>query len=188
MLFVNRYLNIKLGNVLERLPKNNIFLFDNNGTKQLSALNRYSGNNQTILPIELFEFYSLIEYNFEHAKANKLNISDNYLLENKEYHFNKNNKPFFPNKGNSNIDISEFCKKHSYSQNVYTEGYTFVYYYAISPGIKGGELKFENGMKYKPSQYDVLCFDGNVKHKMSKLYGEGVRGTLIMNIDKKELI
>lgn len=179
MLFVNRYLNIKLGNILERLPKNNIFLFDNNGTKQLSALNRYSGNNQTILPIELFEFYSLIEYNFEHAKANKLKVTDDYLLENKEYHFNKNNKPFFPNKGNSNIDIIEFCKKPSYS---------FVYYYAISLGVKGGEIEFENGDKYKPSQYDVLCFDGNVKHKMSKLYGEGVRGTLIMNIDKKELI
>ena len=178
MLFVNRYLNIKLGNVLEKLPKNNMFLFDKSGNKLLSGLNRYSGNSQTILPYELIECYSLIEYNFENAKANKLNISDNYLLENKEYHLNKSNKPLFSSKGKSNIDIIEFYKRPCY---------TFVYYYAISPGIKGGELEFDNGIKYKPSQYDVLCFDGNVKHKINKLHGEGMRGTLIMNIDKNEL-
>ena len=174
MLFVNRYLNIKLKNVLDAIPKNKIFKVGEGGGKQLSGLYRYSGNIQSNLPIELFECFNLIEYNFEYAKANKLNICNNYMLENREYHFTKNDKPF---KGRFHYDMIEYRDKSCY---------TFVYYYNISKGIKGGEIEFEDGLKYKPQEFDVVCFDGDVKHKVNKLYGEGIRGTLIMNIEKNE--
>jgi hypothetical protein len=174
MLFVNRYLNIKLKNVLDAIPKNNIFKIGEGGGKQLSGLYRYSGCNQSILPIELLECDSLIEYNFESAKANKLNTGKNYLLENREYHFTKKDKPF---KGRYHCDMIEHTDKSCY---------TFVYYYNISSGIRGGEIEFEDGLKYKPKEFDVICFDGDVKHKINKLYGEGIRGTLIMNIEKNE--
>jgi hypothetical protein len=174
MLFVNRYLNIKLKNVLDKIPKNNIFKIGEGGGKQLSGLYRYFGCDKSMLPLELIECYSLIEYNFESAKYNKLNIGDKYLLENREYHFKKNDKPF---KGRYHCDMIEHTEKSCY---------TFVYYYNISRNIKGGEIEFEDGIKYKPKEYDIICFDGSVKHKVNKLYGEGIRRALIMNIEKNE--
>jgi hypothetical protein len=174
MLFVNRYLNFKLKNVLEAVPKNYIFKVGEGGGKQLSGLYRYSGYDQSALPLELIECYSLIEYNYEYAKANKLNVGNNYLLENREYHFTKNDTPF---KGRYHYDMIEHSDKSCY---------TFVYYYNISKGIKGGEIEFECGLKYKPQEYDVICFDGDVKHRVNKLYGDGIRGALIMNIEKNE--
>ena len=58
----------------------------------------------------------------------------------------------------------------------------------LSPSIIGGELEFqfENKDKeiYKPVEFDLICFDGDYKHKINKFSGEGIRGTLIMNIEK----
>lgn len=73
-------------------------------------------------------------------------------------------------------------------EDTFKSCYTFIYYYKISPSIIGGELEFqfENKDKeiYKPVEFDLICFDGDYKHKINKLYGEGIRGTLIMNIEK----
>jgi len=175
MLFVNRYSNFKLKSFLEKLHKYEIFKIGKGGGKQLSAINNYYINNNVELPIELMGCYDLIDYNFNNAKYNKLNIGDKYILENREYHFTKNDLPF---EGNPHFDIISHSDKSCY---------TFVYYYNISPSIKGGELEFENGETYIPKEHEIICFDGNMKHKIKKLYGEGIRGTLIMNIEKNEL-
>lgn len=173
MLFINRYLNLRLKNHLQKLPKKEIFKVGEGGGTQVSGIYRY--NNLFKFGLDLSEYMSLIEYNYEYAKANKLNVNDNFFLENREYHFNKNDKPF---EGKFHMDMIEESQKPCY---------TFIYYYNISPNIVGGELEFENGQKYKPQEYDVICFDGNTKHKVNKLYGEGIRGTLIMNVEKNEL-
>ena len=175
MLFVNRYYNLKLKNIFEKLCKNEIYKIGTGGGKQVSGLDYYY-NHHSILPHELTECYNLIEYNFNNAKYNKLNIGEKYVLENREYHFNQNDVPFI---GNSHVDIISYSDKSCY---------TFIYYYNISSNIKGGELEFEDGKRYKPKEFDVICFDGDIKHKINKLYGEGIRGTLIMNIEKNDEI
>jgi hypothetical protein len=40
-------------------------------------------------------------------------------------------------------------------------------------------------MKHKPSEGDIIYFDGDIKHKVGKLDGEGLRGTLICSFEKK---
>ena len=49
-----------------------------------------------------------------------------------------------------------------------------------------GTFEIENKDKeiYKPVEFDLICFDGDYKHKINKFSGEGIRGTLIMNIEK----
>jgi len=171
MLFVNRYFSLKLKNYLVNLPKSDIFKVGEGGGKQISGIYRYLDYKSN--PYELSEYYPILEFNHEYAKKHKLNVSENFQIEQREYHFNKDDKPFF---GKFHMDLIDQTQRPCY---------TFVYYYQISPTIKGGELEFENKQTYKPSEFDIVCFDGDVKHKVNKLYGEGVRGTLIINLEKK---
>jgi alpha-tubulin suppressor-like RCC1 family protein len=67
----------------------------------------------------------------------------------------------------------------------YLKYYSFIFYYNISPNIEGGEIEFENGEKYKPSEFEVLCFDNESKYKINKVLNKGTISTLIMNLEKK---
>jgi hypothetical protein len=177
MLYVNKFLNIRFQKYLEKMSKQIIFTTGsckNNTIIQLSGLHCYTGSDKILLPHHLFECYNFTGYNYSSSGMNKLKLGDNFLLDHKEYHFVKNDKPY---KNMYNVDILQNYNKPSY---------TFVYYYSISPDIKGGELEFENGQKYTPQEYDIICFDGNTKYTIHEIYGKGSIGTLIMIIDKIE--
>ena len=169
MISVNKYINYRLCNHLNQIPKTNIFKVGTGGGKQISGIFNYaslSANN-------LLEYYDFIDYNYYFAKKYNLRVNDNFFLENREYYQSINDKPF---EGKYHMDFIQESQKPCY---------TFIYYYRLSNSIIGGELEFEKvNIKYNPSLYDIICFDGDHKHRINKLYGEGVRGTLIMNIEK----
>jgi hypothetical protein len=150
------------------MPKSNIAKIGVGGGKQLSGIYR-SGN---ILNHNFNEYSDFIDYNYYTANIHNLKINNNFFLENREYHQSINDQPFY---GKLHMDQME---------DTYKSCYTFIYYYKISSKIIGGELEFENKEIYKPNEFDLICFDGDYKHKINKLLGEGIRGTLIMNIEK----
>jgi len=169
MLFVNSYYNLKLINYLQNIPKKEIFKVGKGNGKQISCIyNYYNLNN---LNNQVIPFKDLINTNYINAKNNNLSVKNNFLIENREYIFEKNE--YF--EGDYHMDIIDHTQKSCY---------TFVYYYKISSTIKGGELEFENNKIYIPKENTILCFDGELKHKVRKISGEGIRGTVIINIEK----
>ena len=170
MLFVNSYLNLRLINYLQNIPKHEIFKVGRGGGKQTSCIYNYYNIyklNETVYP-----FIDLIDINYFNAKKNNLQVKDNFVIENRDYIFEKNDEYF---EGDYHMDIVDFSQKPCY---------TFVYYYKISSTIKGGEVEFENKQIYVPKENDILCFNGDIKHRVNKISGEGIRGTVIMNIEK----
>ena len=168
MQFINRYINYQLCNHLNFMNKTNIAKIGVGGGKQLSGIYR-SGN---LLNHNFNEFSSFIDYNYYNANHNNLKVNNNFFLEHRDYYQSKNDSPFL---GKFHMDQME---------DTFRSCYTFIYYYKISPSIIGGELEFENKEIYKPNEFDLICFDGDFKHKINRLSGEGIRGTLIMNIEK----
>jgi hypothetical protein len=171
-MIISKYSNLKLVNYLKNLNKNDIFKFGTGGGKQISGLYRlFNSENDK-------HFIDLIDYNQHIFKQNNLNITNNIFLEQREYHFNKNDEPF---EGLFHMDLNDETQKQCY---------TCIYYYHICPSIKGGELIFKINEKtntekiFIPKENDLICFDGNIKHKINKIYGSGIRGILIMNFDK----
>lgn len=170
MLFVNSYLNLKLVNYLQSVPKKEIFKVGKGGGKQVSCI--YNYYNIYKLTNEVYPFVDLIDINYYYTKKNNLQVQNNFQIENRDYLFNKSDDEF---EGEYHMDLVDHSQKPCY---------TFVYYYKISPTIKGGEVQFENNQIYIPKENDILCFDGELKHKVNKISGEGIRGTVIMNIEK----
>lgn len=170
MQFINRYINHRLCNHLHFMNKTNIAKIGTGGGKQMSGIYR-SGS---LLNHNFYEFVDFIDYNYFSANQNNLKVNHNFFLEHRDYYQSRNDNPFV---GKLHMDQME---------DTYKSCYTFIYYYKISPSIIGGELEFENKDKeiYKPVEFDLICFDGDYKHKINKISGEGIRGTMIMNIEK----
>jgi hypothetical protein len=166
MLFVNRYFNLKLRNILEKTSKFNYV--NSNG---LNISYKYIGSNNSVIFNELSNIFNFIDFNYGHAKQNNLKFTKNFFLENKNYNFQKDVEYKYYN----NIGLKDQYLKY----------YTFIFYYNISPNIEGGEIEFENGAKYKPSEFEVLCFDNESKYKINKVLNKGTISTLIMNLEKK---
>jgi hypothetical protein len=150
------------------MNKTNIAKIGVGGGKQFSGIYR-SGN---LLNHNFNEFVNFIDYNYISANQNNLKVNNNFFLEHRDYHQSIDDQPFF---GKFHMDQME---------DTFKSCYTFIYYYKISPTIIGGKLEFDNKEIYKPIEFDLICFDGDHKHKINKLSGEGIRGTLIMNIEK----
>ena len=170
MLFVNSYLNLKLINYVKNAAKKEIFKVGKGDGKQVSCIYNYF--NKYKLTNEAYPFVDLIDINYYYAKKHNLNIQNNFVIENRDYIFEKSDDGF---EGDYHMDIVDHSQKPCY---------TFVYYYKISSTIKGGEVQFDNNKIYIPKENDILCFDGELKHKINKISGEGIRGTVIMNIEK----
>lgn len=168
MQFINKYINHRFCNYLNYMNKTNIAKIGVGGGKQISGIYR-SGS---LLNHDFYNFIDIIDYNYISANQNNLKVNHNFFLEHRDYYQSKNDEPFF---GKLHMDQME---------DTYKSCYTFIYYYKLSPSIIGGELEFENKEIYKPIEFDLICFDGDYKHKINKLSGEGIRGTFIMNIEK----
>ena len=173
-MIITKYTNLKLVNYLKNLNKKNIFKFGNGGGKQVSGIYRSFDTNN--LQNDDKYFIDIIDYNISLCKNYKINTSQNIFIEQREYNFNENDEPF---ESNYHMDLHD---------ELQLPCYTFIYYYHICPTIKGGELSFlfdDNTEKiYKPEVNDLILFDGNIKHKVNKIYGYGNRSVLIMNFAK----
>ena len=168
-MYIQKYFNPILKHYINTLPKRSIFPIGNLiGKHQTGIYDFFDENKDDHKPFkEIISYHSkLLNYHGALHDTNKI------FIENRDLILNNEELPF---EG----------KLHMDSMN--DEGdscWTCLYYYRIDPEIIGGELFFPPFVIHKPKEDEVLYFDGDHKHKIGKTYGNGVRGTLIINFKK----
>ncbi len=167
MYLLKKYNSHVFKNLLTTLPKKEIFSMDiNQKCKQLSSF--YDIYDESRYPF-MKEF---IDYNLMILKKNNIKIKNDIFIENRDYMFETKD------------DIFEGKLHQDSFQDSGNSCYTSVYYYKIDKDIKGGNLVFPPFGQYKPKENDLIFFDGDVKHKVGKTFGIGIRGTVICNFQK----
>jgi hypothetical protein len=166
MFITRKFSNINVINTILNMNKNSIFTIGTGGGKQLSGFYQTYDNQVSFLK-------PLIEFNKSVISQYNIKLTGNIFVENRDFIFNKNDEPF---EGKLHQDSYEDSAKGCI---------TSVYYYHIDNTIKGGDLLFPPFGKYSPKQGHIIYFDGDYKHKIGKLYGEGLRGTIICSFEKK---
>lgn len=165
MYIVKQFNNNLIKNILLKMHKEPIFKIGNGGGKQMTGCYELYSNKLSFLqPLINFNSNVLKKYNLDYK---------NIFVENREFIFNKNDEPF-----------DSILHQDTFNDSGNKGCYTCVYYYYIDKTIKGGDLLFPPFGKYKPNQGDIIFFEGDMKHKISKLYGEGIRGILITQFEK----
>jgi hypothetical protein len=166
MLICRGFKNELITKMLLTIPKTPIFTIGTGGGKQVSGF--YQKYNDELNFLE-----PLIKYHQNILNKYQVKISGNIFVENRDFIFNKNDEPF---EGKLHQDSYEDSNKGCI---------TAVYYYHIDNTIKGGDLCFPPFITHKPKEGQIIYFDGDYKHKINKLYGEGLRGTVICSFEKK---
>jgi hypothetical protein len=166
MLIIRNFKNAQITKTIFTISKNPIFTIGTGGGKQVSGF--YQKYNQEVNFLE-----PLIDYHKKILDKYKVKYSGNIFVENRDFIFNKNDEPF---EGQLHQDSYEDSGKGCI---------TAVYYYHIDKTINGGELFFPPFVKHTPKEGQIIYFDGDYKHKIDKLYGEGLRGTIICSFEKK---
>ena len=148
--------------------KYTIFKIGSGGGKQVSCFNKEYDEKKDIIfkPLIDFNIKILTKYNINYRRIN---------IENRDYLFKKNEEPF-----ENKLHLDSF-------QDDGNSCITSVYYYHIDKTIKGGEINFHPFLTIKPKPKSILLFDGDWKHKVNKIYGNGLRGTIICSFEKSNL-
>jgi hypothetical protein len=169
-MYIQKYFNPILKTYLNNLQKKTIFPIGNLiGEHKTGIYDFFDENNDEHKP-----FKGIITYHSELLNYHgALHDSRKIFIENRDLILNNEKIPF---EG----------KLHMDSMN--DEGdscWTCVYYYRIDSGISGGELILPPFTRYTPKEDEIVYFDGDHKHKIGKTFGNGVRGSLIINFKKK---
>ena len=166
MLIIRNFKNVQITKTLLNISKKPIFTIGTGGGKQVSSF--YQKYNDELKFLEpLINFHKIILGKY------KIQYTDNIFVENRDFIFNKNDESF---EGKLHQDSYEDSDKGCI---------TAIYYYYVDKTIQGGELFFPPFVKHRPVEGQIIYFDGDNKHKINKLYGQGLRGTVICSFEKK---
>lgn len=174
-MLINKFYNGELVNYIRNSKKNPIFKIGTGGGLNVSCyMKEYDENRDTI-------FKSLIEFNKKILKDNKLcNFDNKFFIEHRDLIFKKNDvSPDIPFHQDSFMDTGDDC-------------FTSIYYYHVDESILGGELLI-NALNveldkdtskffvHKPRTGDIVFFNGNLSHKIGRIYGQGLQGTITIH-------
>jgi hypothetical protein len=167
MYLVRKFTNIHLNNYLKNSLKESIFPIGNDVGQHLTSYYDLYNEDKNLCKV----FKPLIDFNIDIYQKYNVNIDKKYIfIENRDIILN--NETF---EGKLHID--------SFNDDG-NSCWTSVYYYHLDKTLNGGELLFPPFGKYKPKEGNILFFDGDIKHKINKMYGIGKRGTVICSFRK----
>lgn len=167
MFTVSKFFDPILKNTLLKMPKKPIFPVGFGGGVHLTSMNElYDPNNHTHSP-----FKNLVHHNLSILNKLELTHLNKVYIEHRDIIMNEKDEPF---EGTLHLDTF---------MDTENPCWTCVYYYHIDKSLKGGDLIFPPFAKYKPKENHIIYFDGSYhKHKIGKLSGSGMRGTIICSI------
>ena len=175
-MLIKKFYNRELINFLYKSQKNPIFKIGTGGGLNLSCyMKEYDEEKDKI-------FKPLIDFNKNILIDNKLcNFYNNkFFIEHRDLIFSKNDvSPDIPFHQDSYMDTGDDC-------------FTSIYYYHVDESILGGELLINslnsklneslfNFLVHKPRAGDIVFFDGNLPHKLGRIYGHGLQGTITIH-------
>jgi hypothetical protein len=167
-MLIKKFHNQKLNDFLIKSNKFDIFKVGFGGGTHQSCISKEYNEKQDII------FTPLIDFNKKVLDSYNLKY-DKIFIENRDYLFKKEDKPF---EGNLHQDSYQDSDKSCYS---------CIYYYKIDKTIKGGGVYFYPFLNHKPKENTIIYFDGDCKHKVNKMYGYGLRGIVICSFQKSNL-
>ena len=167
MFTISKFFDPILKNTLIKMPKKTTFPIGIGGGTHLTAFNElYDSTNE-----KHSLFKNLVNHNLTILKKLELSHLNKVYIEHRDIIMSKDDQPF-----EGTLHLDSFMDTEN-------PCWTCVYYYHIDKSLIGGDLLFPPFAKYKPKENQIIYFDGsNSKHKISKLFGSGMRGTIICSI------
>lgn len=196
MLFVNRYINLRLKKNLLEVPKTRIdwLKYNSNVNNIVWCGNSklYTGLNKQFnicnYQSEMDNFVDIIDYNYNLGVSNNLKLNSIFNLE-----------QYIAEPINNMIDntyqtslLNKIILGKLYHNNLhFNNSYKFVYFYQVNRDIDF-YYKSKTFNKFIPKENDIICFDNDItnteydynRESKYKKYTNGMMGILIMTIQK----
>ena len=196
MLFVNRYINLRLKKNLHEVRKTKIdWLKYNNNFNQII----WCGNSKLYTGIniqynichyqsEINNFVDIIDYNYNMGVSNNLKLDTTFNL---EQYVAEPVHNMIDNIYQTSLLNKIILGKMYHNHNTFNNSYKFVYFYQIDRNIDF-YYKSNKFNKFIPQEGNIICFDTditNIEYDYNKAtkyvqYKNGIMGILIMTIQK----